>query len=811
MATPSATSGPPPEGAGTPQDTEGYTPVETVRKKKLEHAAKVVSPAAEKERLFTLSHTFSNTENDETTFNLYAVHQAFITKLMEVVEGDVHLHPTARRGQNDTRVVSPPIRSAAAFPETDKAHRLFFRRQDFQSADMNSTTIRIFHAVLMKEDVETLKAKMMPLLKEHKLWMSGGDFNAIDTAVIGWFPKVHPYATYRPTMEEKINQRALDHPRRDELISKHIPQNEIQELPWLYIHIRTMNMGQGTGRVTTTALNVSCVVNRTNLMKELLSDMDEDDLGYDFLPNGFLQIHGVESYKKWMLINNDYQNDVLTIAVQGFFEDLLDTIVEVDGTQDALVRDYLVSDHSILSLEQTQKSDTEGRYLFIVKKTAYQQARMLIEEFCVETFPILYGDSESDQVTYKMEYFADHGYLPRIHESAPVGGSVSIRSSIMLDKLKANEASHGNKTKDTKITWAQRAAPRLIFEKTAAFPALPKKKTPIVPMTPQTPDDKSVASTTTVSTAAAPISVHTTQSHDASTIVSEMRSIFTEQSKQFELLLERSDRHAKEQADASRAFMEKMFDTIATIVKQPSNPPPQWYQQPYYAQPAPGSSPYQQNPPPPVQYQLVSTPPVPPPHPDTIPPHVTPPSVSPPAQDDIYSGLTDDAFNAINLDVPSPSTATASPAAPQATLNPTHSHSIKAKASVTFQSHPEIRTFTTTTTASELATTATYDDNDDAVDFTQHDDSQIDMSCSQLSDVQPPKKSFSGGSSQTKRPRSPGSTPEKTTRQATTNQDDLIDTARNLFPTESATLPPLPPPPPPPKSPSKPPPVTQES
>ena len=766
MVDPSETSGPPPEGAAIPKDPDGFIPVSPVRKKRLEHAAKVVTPASEKERLFTLSHTFLSDGNEQMTFNLYDVHKAFVIKMMEVVDGSAHLQPTARRNPQDPRPVSVPILSATAFPDTDKKHRLFFRRQETTDTEKKTTTIRIYHAVMMKEEVEALKLKMMEFLQENKLWMGGGDLNSTNTAVIGWFPHVHPYISYRPTIEAKINTSVSEHPRRDALIAKHIPSDEEQTLPYLYVHSRTMNMGQGTGRVTTTAMTVTCRVDRCNLMKELLSDMDDEDLGYDFLPSGFLQLHGVEAYKKWMIINNDYQNDVLAIAVLGFFDDLLNREVAVDGDTSTIpVSQFLVSDTSILSLERTQTSDKDGRWLFLVKKTAYQQARLIIEEFCTETFPTLYSDDVMEQHDAKVEYSKQHGGLPRITEGTPVGGSVSIRSSIMFEKLKATEASQGNKTPDSKISWAQRTAPRLIFEKNSNFPLLsktPPKSTLVAasPTTTATDTQSATGSVTSLSTAAAgQMSTQMSQSQDASTIVSEMRSIFSEQSKNFERILERQDRMAQEQSDKNMAFMEKMFTSIVAVCKPTPLPAQPYYQHPYYAPQAYGP-PHQYHPGPPMQQ-----PPLP---------------FSPPADTtDLYSGLTDAALQHLDL----ASVSSDKPPKEKKSSWADYSRAYKIRLpSVTFKNKTDVRTYSTVTPAS-----VTGQDEDDE-NFPNDTDSPP-RKASPSVQASPPNKtslkksigspSFSGGTSLSKRPRSPGSTPEKSPR-PTSSEEDMTD----LEPTE---------------------------
>jgi hypothetical protein len=133
----------------------------------------------------------SRTNEATTTINIYQPHKAFITKLLEITEGDAHVMPTAKGKEltvNDaTTSTKSPIISADAFPKTTYQHRRFFERTIYYNEKTNRTVVKIMHQVLMKEPIHVVKKKMLDFLQTNKIWLKNGDLDTIETSGFGWF------------------------------------------------------------------------------------------------------------------------------------------------------------------------------------------------------------------------------------------------------------------------------------------------------------------------------------------------------------------------------------------------------------------------------------------------------------------------------------------------------------------------------------------------------------------------------------------------------------------------------------------------
>ena len=187
-------------------------------------------------------------------------------------------------------------------------------------------------------------------------------------------------------------------------------------------------------------------------------------------------------------------------------------------------------------------------------------------------------------------------------------------------------------------------------------------------------------------------------------IVSEMRSLFLEQSETFERIMERQARKAKEQSEAHMAFMENVLISFIAVCK-PEFPPAH----PYHPHPSSDSQGYG----PPQPYHPVQL---------AMPPHSTTPTPQADPESDIHSGLHDEALRHLNL------------ASVSSVKLPSQAKKTWADYSCTFKcrtpSIPSITTFKTKndvhtySTATPVSSTG-YDD--EVVDFSIGQDSPTDI------------------------------------------------------------------------------------
>ena len=570
MADPPASSEASAAEPGPAIGTDAWHDAQQIRRKMKETGAATAFATGEKIRNFTIEYSFNETITEDTpTINLYNLHRAFITELLARTEGDVHLLPT-QKNTNPNASDQPPILSAAAFPESETLHRKFFGRQIIRIESTNRTKILIYHSVLMKETVASAKRKLFNHLKQNKLWMVGGELDSIETVSIGWFLGAHSTMTFRPQIERILNYRVALIPKDvvNKLIGIHGGEtSDLDDLPYLYINMRPQNFGISPNRVSSNAVAVSCVKAKARLMKELIALVPIKDLPYRFIPAGLVNILSVDEYRKFLILNNDRQNDLQGITIQGFSKQLFNQANFIPTRPDVTVENLFLAETSIESIQETNMTPLHGRFIVIVHKSAFQAARKFIEEFCSKTFSMICPEGQSAD-----DYRVSVGSLPHLIDTASAGGAVASLGALLGNLLKSEESSRG--VISTKAgTWAQKTAPRLIFDKNADFPPLPtnaNNTTPTGIITTVTSPSKtphentSVTSENTTSTFAptfAP-SGQTVISQDVSTVISEMRSIMTEQNKNFEKILERQDKLAKEAARENRNFMERMMDKL---------------------------------------------------------------------------------------------------------------------------------------------------------------------------------------------------------------------------------------------------------
>ena len=191
----------PPEEPGPDVNSDEWHVVNATKNKRRDFGAGIGFTTSEKIRHFHLEVTV-NAEygQDDEVPNLYELHPAFVEKLMSVTEGDTHLTPTAKDNKNskESKTTKSPILSVDGFPTTDVLHRKFFHRFVKFNPQKQSTLIKIYHEVLMKETVAQAKAKLLEWLQSKKLWIKASELNAVETSGIGWLLSAHPTLVFKP-------------------------------------------------------------------------------------------------------------------------------------------------------------------------------------------------------------------------------------------------------------------------------------------------------------------------------------------------------------------------------------------------------------------------------------------------------------------------------------------------------------------------------------------------------------------------------------------------------------------------------------
>jgi hypothetical protein len=125
----------------------------------------------------------------------------------------------------------------------------------------------------MKEMVFAVKQKMFDWLSRKNLWMLAGELDAVEASGIGWMLGAHTYLAFSPDIVERLNFLISRIPQAtiEAKVQLHGTPDDLDNLPILFVNPRDQPFGAPPGRVVTKAVTVSCVTNRTRMMKELIS------------------------------------------------------------------------------------------------------------------------------------------------------------------------------------------------------------------------------------------------------------------------------------------------------------------------------------------------------------------------------------------------------------------------------------------------------------------------------------------------------------------------------------------------------------
>ena len=517
------------------EGSEAWHLVQENRAKRKNFGAGIGFVADEKIRTFVFEMSFkSKTDANNMTINLYQPHKEFIAKLLEITEGDAHVMPTARARtttSDATHSTKSPIISVAAFPTTTYQHGQFFDRTMFYSEKTKRTVVKIKHQVLMKETVAQVKKKMMDYLQEKKIWLKNGDLDAVETSGFGWMLAAHDTMVFRPALKNTLTMLIQKLPTDvlEDTIAKFGTPDDLVNLPELFVNPKWQAFGNSSQRVQTHAVTLSCVNNKIRLMKELVCLIPHDTMPYAFIHLGLATTNTPEAYWKYVIINNDRQNAVQGITVRGFSAELLGMHwVDADNVT-ATVANHFLSHPAILSIEETHTTAESGRFIFIVYKTEFLAAQSYILNFCKNVFPALFP-MQDDQDNYKISY----QNLPHVVDSPNAGGAVGAHGNHLVNLLAQAETDRGKPFSMVSTTWAEKVAPRMIFDQSSEFPALPdKKRKSKSAATSIAKDDSTVGTNNSSSTIAATSKTvnstgQTLASTDVSTAISDMRSVITD-------------------------------------------------------------------------------------------------------------------------------------------------------------------------------------------------------------------------------------------------------------------------------------------
>jgi hypothetical protein len=275
-----------------------------------------------------------------------------------------------------------------------------------------------------------------------------------------------------------------------------------------------------------------------------------------YIPIGLPTMEGPEVYMKLFCINNDRQNEVQGINVKGFSDGLF-----------SCYTDYFMGQPSIASVQRTLQTAENAKFIFIVYTAGYNEAKDLIQEFCENKFKLIYVTQQQ-----RDDY--------RVSIKSHPGGATAEHGKYLVEMLKKEETQKGQQYATTSAgTWASKVKPKFTFDPSSEHPNAAKNTSTTTTRITAVPDNTSIVSINSGSTLAptAPISSsgQTVVSQDLSSIVSQMQSMQSEQTKILQTLIENQDKQARHQArdqreaaTAAQRANENMMTMVVELIRE---------------------------------------------------------------------------------------------------------------------------------------------------------------------------------------------------------------------------------------------------
>jgi hypothetical protein len=101
-------------------------------------------------------------------------------------------------------------------------------------------------------------------------------------------------------------------------------------------------------------------------MKELVSQIPIDAIGYDIVPCGMVAKIEEENYYNTLLANNDYNNNIRSIEILYLHESHFDLQVNCNN-QSGTIGEWFSTSPLIIDVQPSNCSEEIGKYFIIVK------------------------------------------------------------------------------------------------------------------------------------------------------------------------------------------------------------------------------------------------------------------------------------------------------------------------------------------------------------------------------------------------------------------------------------------------------------
>jgi hypothetical protein len=399
--------------------------------------------------------------------------------------------------------------------------------------------------------------------------MTNDSLKSKEMAVIAFVWKAPARLLHRPTFAKKLNDYLstieLNYEQQN-LLKRASNDAELPELPQIFVNIRTIKHGN-SNRVETEAPAILAPKPYSRLMKELVSQIPFDVIGYEIVPCGMVAKIGEDNYKKALIANNDYNNCIRVIELLYMHESHFDLTVTYKN-EAGKIGDWFNNSPLIIDVQPTNRSEEIGKYFVIVEEDNIIHARREIAAL----LRIFHNNPEA--------YGNHYPRYPCI-ANGPLADGAAERSAESLSKkfatLHADIPPNPQKGSDEITAWSS-SRKEVVFDwqSTREFPEISQPTSTPNPTQNTIPDDSATQ-------ARSARSAHTSYTTDLDTTVSELKTVVTEsiaaQSQMLQQFIQTSQQQQQQilaatqsQQATTNQLLQHMSSLMATMVSGHPSP-----------------------------------------------------------------------------------------------------------------------------------------------------------------------------------------------------------------------------------------------
>ena len=317
---------------------------------------------------FTLEFDMRNTAAN----TVGTIHRAFIEEIFEVAPNTV-FEPSNKR----TTPTPKNMTTKEQFPTTHLIHQKFFHRLDIR--DKVSYTHNIYSSISAIE----IKRRVMAFLHEYNIGMWSEEISCNTKVRVCWILNAHNRVTNKSEVRRKtiegINSQSKNYGDENNRLLQQLPKN----MKDLEVQSRTINH-KG---YTTEAVCILAYRPIAPVVRELIAMLPHDYLGskMSFVSEAAARELDSEKYTALIVANTEFHQNTRTISIKYFHEQYWKVPYKPSELANYTpVREWILAGSSVVSIERTKDTDTEGRYIILCRSDGFPVFRRQLQKMVMK-------------------------------------------------------------------------------------------------------------------------------------------------------------------------------------------------------------------------------------------------------------------------------------------------------------------------------------------------------------------------------------------------------------------------------------------